>query len=113
MSNKSIRVVYLLGVIAVLLGTLDPIEGSVLIAGGSLLLAFAAHKRNDRYRRFFLAGSIMIIIGVAALFYVSSLGGFDPRSEWWWFIPIAPYPLGWLMVIILLIRKAISHAKPA
>jgi hypothetical protein len=30
------------------------------------------------------------------LWIVSSKGGFDPATEWWWLLAILPYPIAWL-----------------
>ena len=104
---KWIRYVFIAGVIASIAGAIDPMEGSVVIAAGSILLAFSAYFKNDRYFRIFFIDAIIILMGVSAIWYVSSLGGFDPKREWWWTVMILPYPIGWLINIITLIIKAI------
>jgi ABC-type multidrug transport system permease subunit len=50
----------------------------------------------------------MITVGVIFLFYLSSLGGFGGNSSlsWWWGLLILPYPIGWLMDVIMLIIRA-------
>jgi hypothetical protein len=55
----------------------------------------------------------MIIVGVSFLFFLSSLGGFggSSRLSWWWGFLIVPYPLGWLLAVIILILRTIK--KPA
>ena len=102
---KWIRVIYILGVIALIIGIIDPLEGSVVIAAGSLLLALATFLAHDRHWKLFLLSLILICIGVFFLFYLSSLGGFGGSSKlsWWWGALILPYPVGWIMSIILLI----------
>ena len=107
------RIIYLVGVIALVIGVLDPLEGSVVIASGSLLITLSTYLMKDRQWKIFLASLIMIIIGVFFLFYFSSLGGFGGTStlSWWWGTLILPYPLGWLMSIILLIVRAVKKAK--
>ena len=95
---------------AVIVGAIDPLEGSVIIGIGSALLALSTHLTKDRYRRIFLAAFIMIVFGVSFMFYFSSLGGFGRTASlsWWWGTLILPYPIGWLAIIILLITKAIK-----
>ncbi|MCJ7758753.1 MAG: hypothetical protein MUP24_11485 [Gillisia sp.] len=106
-------IIYIIGVIALIIGVLDPLEGSVVIAAGSSLIALSTYLTKDRHWKIFLASLIMIIIGVFFLFYFSSLGGFGGTStlSWWWGTLILPYPLGWLMSIILLIVRAVKNAK--
>lgn len=107
------RIIYIIGVIALIIGALDPLEGSVVIAFGGSLIALSTYVTKDRHWKIFLTSVIMILIGVFFLFYLSSLGGFGGTSSlsWWWGILILPYPLGWLMSIILLIIRAVKNTK--
>ncbi|MEI6765981.1 MAG: hypothetical protein WCM76_10090 [Bacteroidota bacterium] len=101
------RITYIISVVVFLLGTLDPMEGSVLIAAGSILMAVITALAHDRHRKLFMTSMIMIVIGVFFLFYFSSLGGFGGTSDlsWWWALLILPYPLGWLLTIVTLIVR--------
>ena len=107
------RIIYIIGIIALLIGAIDPLEGSVVLAGGSALIALSTHLTHDRHRKIFFSALIMIMIGVFFLFYFSSLGGFGGSStlSWWWGILILPYPIGWLMSIIILIVRALKRPK--
>lgn len=93
------------GLAAFIIGTIDPLEGSVLIALGSLLMTLAARQRGHRFFKPMLYATLSIAFGVAALFYLSSLGGFGGRSNlsWWWGLLIIPYPVGWITIIVLLL----------
>lgn len=114
MKANLLRILYITGIVALIAGILDPLEGSVVITGGSLLLGISAWLKNDRHRKFFLISFVMITIGVAAMFYLSSLGGFGGTAElsWWWGLTILPYPVGWLMAIVLLIIRGVKSKKP-
>jgi hypothetical protein len=111
---KWTRVIYIIGVIALIVGAVDPIEGSVVIIVGSALLALSAYVTSDRHSKIFTASLIMIVVGVAFMFYFSSLGGFGGTSKlsWWLGLLILPFPIGWLMIIIVLIKRAIKNKKP-
>lgn len=104
---------YTIGVVALIAGILDPMEGSVVITAGSALIALSTFLLNDRHRKSFFALFLSIFIGVFFLFFFSSLGGFGfPESiSWWWAILILPYPIGWLMTIFLLILRASKKSK--
>jgi hypothetical protein len=110
---KWTRVVYIIGVIALIIGALDPLEGSVVIASGSALIALSTYLTHDRHRKIFLLSLIMILIGVFFLFYLSSLGGFGGTAtlSWWWGTLILPYPIGWLISLVILIIRAVKKSK--
>lgn len=101
-----------LGLILFIIGTIDPLEGSVLILTGSLLMALSAYfSADNRFKQFFIY-FLMMVFGVFFLFYLSSLGGFgDQYLSWWWSILILPYPLAWLLTIILLVKKERKKVK--
>ena len=107
------RVIYIIGVIALIIGVIDPLEGSVVLAIGCTLIALSTYLTHDRHWKIFFASLIMIVFGVCFMFYLSSLGGFGDSStlSWWWGTLILPYPLGWLMSIILLIVRAVKKPK--
>ena len=111
--NKWTHVIYIFGIIALIIGALDPLEGSVVITLGSVLIVLSTYLTNDRHRKLFLTAAIMIVIGVLFLFYLSSLGGFGGKStlSWWYGILILPYPVGWLMSIGLFIFRAYKNSK--
>jgi len=102
------KAAYIFGIVLFIVGTLDPLEGSVLIVFGSIIMAFITKRNNDRHRKWFMLNTLLITIGVIFLFYLSSLGGFGGTSEltWWWGLLILPYPIGWLLQVILLLIRA-------
>ncbi len=103
---KWTRVLYYTGVTGLIIGILDPLEGSIVIAAGSLIITLATFLTHDRNRKLFLLSSILIVTGVLFLFYLSSLGGFGGNSKlsWWWVLLILPYPIGWIIAIVLVIK---------
>jgi len=111
--TKWVHIIYIIGVIALVIGILDPLEGSVVIVAGSILVALSTTLTHDRYRKIFLASLIMIVFGVFFLFYFSSLGGFGGKStlSWWWGTLTLPYPFGWIMSIVTLIIRAVKKPK--
>ncbi len=110
---KWIRIIFIIGVIALIIGALDPLEGSVVIGAGSLLIAASTWLKHDPHRYIFLVTFIMIVIGVFFLFYLSSLGGFGGNSglSWWYGILVIPYPVGWLISIVVLITRAFKKKE--
>jgi hypothetical protein len=108
------RVVFIVGVVAFCLGTLDPMEGSVVICAGSFMMALAAFFNKDRHWKWFLTLFIMMAVGVFFLFYLSSFGGLGEGALSWWFgLLMLPYPLAWLATVVLLIVRAFKKPKQA
>lgn len=107
------RILFLIGVIALLAGVIDPLEGSIAIAAGSGLVTLSAYMTHDKHRENFLFSFILVIFGVFFLFFFSSLGGFGDGAvlSWWWALLILPYPLGWLLAIVLVVAQVLR--KPA
>jgi hypothetical protein len=98
------RVLKAIGGIAMVLGALDPMEGSLLILPGSGLVALGTYLAGtDRHIvLYWTSVFILIAIGVAALFGLSAVGGFGGHSgrSMWWGITILPYPVGLLMALL-------------
>lgn len=97
------RILIIIGNLAMLLGAIDPMEGSLLILPGSLLVVIGAWlaQSGARLLAYRVWVFIVIAVGVAALWWLSLLGGFGGLSgrSWWWGCLVLPYPLGWLMGI--------------
>jgi hypothetical protein len=108
-----LRIVYIFGVVGVIIGALDPLEGSVIIAIGSVLLAVATWFKHDDHRKIFLFTAIGIVFGVSLMFVFSDMGGFskDAPLSWGWSLLIAPYPLGWLVNILYLMYRLIKKRR--
>lgn len=107
------RILYIIGIIALIIGAIDPLEGSILIVIGSALVALSTFLTHDKHRKIFLASLIMVVFGVGYMFYTSTLGGFGgpDNLSFWWALPILPYPLGWLITIVTLIVRAVKKPK--
>ena len=86
-----------------LLGTLDPLEGSVLIFLGSGLLALGMYLSAMEPGKvlYWTCSFIFIAVGVGAMFVLSAYGGIGGKSghSMWWGLLILPYPAGWLMAL--------------
>jgi hypothetical protein len=97
------RILKVVGGIAVVVGTLDPMEGSLLILPGSGLVAVGMYLggKDRRTVLYWTWAFILIAVGVAALFGLSAVGGIGGKSghSMWWGILILPYPVGWLMAL--------------
>jgi hypothetical protein len=98
------KIMVVIGSIGLLAGALDPLEGSVAILIGSALVALGTflargERRLIRYRALVF---ILIAIGVAAMWGLSSGGGFGGKSgrSMWWGLLLLPYLIGYPMAIV-------------
>ena len=101
--NPWVRFLLISGYIVMLVGAIDPMEGSLLILPGSGLVALGTFLCDEErkiiiYRMWVF---FLIFIGVAALFGFSLLGGIGSTTAYsmWWGLLMVPYPIGWSMGI--------------
>jgi len=111
MMHSRSRTLVIVGLVLMLAGALDPLEGSVVILAGSALAAAGAFfGKSRRYRRQVTA-VVLIATGVAALFGLSALGGVggDTGRSTWWLAICVSYPVGWMLGLVgavALLREA-------
>ena len=101
------RMLSIAGFIAMLIGAIDPLEGSPVILLGSGLVALAAFLDRSRHRLILYSAFGLITIGVATMFGLSMLGGVGGstgRSSWW-LLTVLPFPIGWILGIVGVILK--------
>ena len=107
------RILIVVGSVAMLMGAVDPLEGSFVILPGSALVTLGAFlsgcERRLRTDWLWVVGSIAF--GVGALFVLSAFGGIGGRSghSMWWGLRILPYPIGWVMGIVSLASRLIRR----
>ncbi len=109
------RILKVGGGIAMLVGTLDPMEGSLLILPGSGLVALGMYLggKDRKTVLYWTWAFILIAVGVGALFGLSSVGGIGGKSghSMWWGVSILPYPVGWLMALLGAVISALRFFK--
>ena len=102
-TKPSGRFLLIAGFLAMLIGAIDPMEGSLLILPGSVLVALGTilnnHQRSFIFYR--LWSFFLITVGVGVLWITSVLGGFggDSAYSMWWALLLLPYPIGWSMAM--------------
>ncbi len=109
------RILIIVGSIAMLFGTLDPLEGSAVILGGSGLVLLGTRLSNGQRHifRYWLWVFILIALGFAMLVILSMLGGIGGSAgrSLWWGLFILPYPIGWIMGMISLIVRLVKFIR--
>ncbi len=109
------RILFVIGSLAMLIGIIDPLEGSLIILPGSalVLLAVALSSSERRVLIYWIWVFALIGIGVGAIFALSSVGGFGGRSgrSMLWLVTILPYPIGWIMGMRGIIIRIVEVLK--
>lgn len=104
-----------LGGCGVLLGSLDPLEGSVFILAGSGLVALGLYfgRADPRHVKDWGVIFSCNLIGVAALWGLSDAGGIGGESgrSLWWGILVLPYLFGWIMGVVRIVGAVAEMIK--
>jgi hypothetical protein len=107
LTPRSIRILLAVGLAAMILAMLDPMEGSIVIVAGIALMTMASHAAQSPHRVILSAGLLLAATGVAALWILSAMGGFGGTSgrPLWLGLLLLPYPIGWLVALVGGIRE--------
>lgn len=91
------------GLIALVVGGVDPMEGSAAILPGSALVALGTFLagRDRKHILFRLRMFLMIAFGIGALAYMTFIGGIGGETgrSMWWGVFVLPYLIGWSMSV--------------
>jgi hypothetical protein len=109
------RILVIVGLLAMLIGAIDPLEGSFVILPGSGLVAIGAFLARSRYRWLLGWASVLIALGVVAMVVLSMWGGIGGRSghSMWWGLFVLPYPVGWILGLAGAILGLVESFKGA
>jgi hypothetical protein len=96
-----------IGTAALVLGAVDPLEGSLVIVAGAGVSVVAAHLGHLRGRQLLDWGVGLATLGVAAMWAMSAVGGVGSSvgRSYWWLLLLVPYPVGWLLSLTGTIRS--------
>jgi hypothetical protein len=113
-----LRILYPLGIACVVIGTLDPLEGSPLIVAGFAMIAAKAYLTHSRDRTLLTWAFALSAVGVAAMWILSSFGGVrfgadGPGLPGWWALTMLPYPIGWVLGIVGTVRSGRARGSGA
>jgi hypothetical protein len=100
--RRHARTLIIAGLVVMAVAALDPLEGSVVVVAGGVLMTLGARLRRSRYLTYLCWCVAMLAIGVGALWGLSAIGGFGGTSgrSYLWGLLIVPYPVGWLAGLI-------------
>ena len=115
MKRPHARSLLIVGLVLMVIGIVDPLEGSGVVLGGSLLVAIAS--RSQTQSRLPFTAALLVAFGVSVLFGMSALGGVGGNTgrSAWWILLCLPYPIGWLLGLVWAAKtlREPRHASPA
>jgi len=96
------RILCIVGMVAMVIGCVDPLEGSVLIVPGTALVALAAFLGRSRHLVLACWAFGLTAVGVGILFGLSAQGGVGGETgrSMWWMLVVLPYPVGAIMALV-------------
>jgi len=96
------RLLVAVGLAGMLIGAVDPLEGSLMILPGVGMVALGAFLGKSRRRILLFWAFALVAVGVAAMFVLSWFGGIGGNTgrSMWWALVILPYPVGWLTGLV-------------
>jgi hypothetical protein len=113
--KRSPKILKMVGTAAILIGSLDPMEGSLLILPGSGLVALGHYleRTSPKVTKDWLVIFALNAIGVGALWGFSAVGGFggDTGRSMWCGLWIMPYLFGWIMALVRIIGPGFGMLK--
>lgn len=106
-------VLVIVGLLAMLIGAIDPLEGAFVILPGSGMVALGVFLAQSRYRALLSCAFALIAFGVGAMIVLSAMGGIGGTAghSIWWGLFILPYPLGWIVGLVGAVRALIEPFK--
>jgi hypothetical protein len=109
------HILVIVGLVATLVGAIDPLEGSLLILPGTGLLALGAWLGNSQHRRLLCWAFALVAVGVGEVWGLSAVGGLGGSTgrSMWWAIFLLPYPVGWVMALVGAIRRMREVQSPS
>jgi hypothetical protein len=107
------RVLLAFGTLCMLVGAIDPLEGSVIILPGAAMVALETFLGGSRHTRLLARAAALVGLGIVALFAVSALGGIGgPKGlPMWAGLVLLPYPIGWLMAVVGAVLRVIEARR--
>ena len=100
------RILVIAGMVTMVVGCVDPMEGSLLILPGSGLVALGASLGRSRRLKLACRAFALTAVGVGILFGLSALGGVGGETgrSMMWLLVVLPYPVGAIMALVTGVR---------
>jgi hypothetical protein len=107
------RTLVIVGLALMVIGLIDPLEGSMIIFPGIAIVTAGAFLGKAQRRKLLLGAFGLAAAGIAAMGILSSKGGFGGTTglSVWWASTMLPYPVGWFISLVAGIRTVGEFKK--
>lgn len=98
------------GLVGLVVGAVDPLEGSVVVLVGSGCVAFGTHLEGSRHRKTAAWGFVLVLAGFSVMLTVTAIGGVGGstgRSPWWATL-VTPFAVGWVLGLVAGVRAHVD-----
>jgi hypothetical protein len=96
------RALSVTGLVLMVIGAIDPLEGSIAILAGCAAGFAGAAMARSPHSRIMLRAMVLMAAGISVMIGFSVMGGIggDTGRPVWWAVAILPYPAGWILGIV-------------
>jgi hypothetical protein len=106
-AHRWFRPLVVAGLTGMFLGAIDPLEGSIVIAVGTVLIALGTPRGESAVSSRAWLACLLTVAGVAAIWIMSAYGGVGGSTgrSMWWLLVAAPYPVGWILGLVSAVQR--------
>ena len=96
------RILIAVGLVLLLIGVPDPLEGAFFILPGVGLITIGALVAKSQYADVLCWAVVLVSVGIGAMIVLTWMGGVGGNSSLskWWLMVLWPYPIGWVMGLV-------------
>jgi hypothetical protein len=107
LTARAARILIIVGLVTMVIGLIDPLEGSLVILPGTGLAALGAGLGRASHRTLLYWGFALVAVGVGAMWGMSAMGGIGGSTgrSMWWALVLLPYPIGWVLGLVGAVRS--------
>jgi hypothetical protein len=107
------RVLVIVGLAGMVVGVVDPLEGSLIVLPCTGMVALGAFLGNSRHQFLLYWAFGLVAVGVGAMFVLSAFGGIGGPTghSLLWGLFILPYPVGWITGLVGAVCRLIESSR--
>lgn len=107
------HILVIVGLLGMLVGAIDPLEGSLVILPAGGVAAVGGFLGQSRYRKVLYTAFILIAAGFGAMMIMTMMGGIGGKTgrSMWWGLLCLPYPVGWVVGLVGIVLRLVESFR--